>query len=107
MIITQGASSTLVASSSASDYAGNLHAGEENPKTFPVTKMSDDQIVDTNGAGDAFAGGFLGAFVQGKTLTESIEAGHALGQICVGQVSASIACLLRGGEWPSRWSKLY
>lgn len=86
VIITQGASSTLVASSSVSNYPGNLHAGEENPKTFPVKKMADDEIVDTNGAGDAFAGGFLGAFVQGKTLTESVEAGHALGQICVGQV---------------------
>ncbi|KAL7413967.1 Ribokinase-like protein [Mrakia frigida] len=86
VIITQGASSTLVASSSPTDAAGNLHAGEENPKTFPVTKMADDEIVDTNGAGDAFAGGFLGAFVQGKSLTQSVEAGHALGQICVGQI---------------------
>ncbi|CED83460.1 adenosine kinase [Phaffia rhodozyma] len=86
VIITQGASSTIVASSDPSVAATNLSAGDANPKTYPVNKLSDDQIVDTNGAGDAFAGGFLGALASGKNLDECVEAGHKLGQICVGQV---------------------
>ncbi|WVQ76626.1 hypothetical protein IAR50_006299 [Cryptococcus sp. DSM 104548] len=90
VVITQGADSTLVASSSPSESAGNLGLADENPKTFPVSKLSDDQIVDTNGAGDMFAGGFLGALAQGKSLDESIEIGHKLGQMCVGQIGPKL-----------------
>ncbi|ODN75185.1 hypothetical protein L202_06383 [Cryptococcus amylolentus CBS 6039] len=90
VVITQGADSTLVASSSPSGSAGNLGPSDENPKTYPVSKLSDDQIVDTNGAGDMFAGGFLGALAQGKTLDESIEIGHKLGQMCVGQIGPKL-----------------
>ncbi|ODN96575.1 adenosine kinase [Cryptococcus wingfieldii CBS 7118] len=90
VVITQGADSTLVASSSPSGSAGNLSLSDENPKTYPVSKLSDDQIVDTNGAGDMFAGGFLGALAQGKTLDESIEIGHKLGQMCVGQIGPKL-----------------
>jgi adenosine kinase len=50
-------------------------------------------IVDTNGAGDAFAGGFLGAYVLGKTIDEAVEVGHRLGQMCVGQVGPQL-------KWP-------
>ena len=30
----------------------------------PVEVLTSDQIIDTNGAGDAFVGGFLAMFVQ-------------------------------------------
>ncbi|XAO27061.1 hypothetical protein I312_105903 [Cryptococcus bacillisporus CA1280] len=85
IVITQGADSTLVASSSPSTSAGNVKPSDPNPKTYPVPKLSDDQIVDTNGAGDMFAGGFLGTLAQGKDLDKAIEVGHKLGQMCVGQ----------------------
>ncbi|KAK4685889.1 adenosine kinase, partial [Tremellales sp. Uapishka_1] len=91
VVITQGAESTLVASSSPSASAGNLKASDENPKTYPVPKLSDEQIVDTNGAGDMFAGGFLGALASGKQLDECIEAGHKLGQMCVGQIGPKLS----------------
>ena len=58
------------------------------PQFFPVNPLRDDQIVDTNGAGDAFAGGFVGALVAGKNLGDSILAGHALACACVQQVSS-------------------
>ena len=35
--------------------------------------------------GDAFAGAFTAALIAGKSLEEAVEAGHKLGQICVGQ----------------------
>lgn len=61
------------------------------PKIFAVKALSDAEIVDTNGAGDAFAGGFLGAYVAGKTLDESVLVGHELGRMCVGQVCAVVS----------------
>jgi len=41
----------------------------------PVTKLSSDQIVDTNGAGDAFVGGFLAQLAKGKSTKEAIQCG--------------------------------
>lgn len=76
VIFTQGAEQTVLVSSAEPDA----------PKFFGVTALSDSQIVDTNGAGDAFAGGFLGAYVAGKSLDESVEVGHKLGSMCVQQV---------------------
>jgi len=73
VIITQGAKSTVVVTATDPD----------SPKTFSVNPLQDDQIVDTNGAGDAFAGGFLGALVSGKSVDEAVLAGHKLGAMCV------------------------
>ena len=76
VVITQGAQSTIL-----------VNSDEPNsPKVFPVPAMKDEDIVDTNAAGDAFAGGFLSGFILGKPLEECVQAGHSLAQICVGQV---------------------
>jgi len=71
VVITQGPQSTVVAE------------GAKPAKVYPVTPIASELIVDTNGAGDAFAGGFLGAYVAGKSLDESVEVGHKLGAMCV------------------------
>ncbi|KAJ3570759.1 hypothetical protein NP233_g4187 [Leucocoprinus birnbaumii] len=82
VIFTHGAKATTV-------VAGpNAEA-----QTYPVKALSDEEIVDTNGAGDAFAGGFLGALVAGKPLEQSVLAGHELGRICVQQVGPQF-------QWP-------
>lgn len=62
-------------------------------KVFPVAKLDAEEIVDTNGAGDCFAGGFIGALVLGKSVDESVKIGHKLGAMCVGQVGPTL-------EWP-------
>ncbi|GAA5837611.1 hypothetical protein JCM5353_003270 [Sporobolomyces roseus] len=72
VIITQGASSTIVASTDS-----------DSTQTYPVEALPKDAIVDTNGAGDAFAGGFLGARALGKSVGESVEVGHKLGRMNV------------------------
>lgn len=38
-----------------------------------------------------FAGGFLGAIAQGKSLDEAIAVGHKLGQMCCGQIGPKLA----------------
>lgn len=43
---------------------------------FPVIEIDQSKIVDTNGAGDAFVGGFLSQLVSDKPLEECIRAGH-------------------------------
>jgi adenosine kinase len=76
VIITGGSDSTILVSSDNAD----------EHKKFAVQKLQDDQIVDTNGAGDAFAGGFMGALVLGKSVDEAVEIGHKMGAMNVGQV---------------------
>ena len=64
----------------------------DSSNTYPVDLLGNDQIVDTNGAGDAFAGGFLGALIAGNSLDNSVLAGHALARACVQQVRSSNGC---------------
>jgi len=90
VIVTQGADSTLVASSNPSTSAANIQQGAANPTSFPVPKLADDKIIDTNGAGDMFAGGFIGALAMGKSLEECIDIGHKLGQMCCGQIGPKL-----------------
>ncbi|XP_064607913.1 uncharacterized protein LOC135472370 [Liolophura sinensis] len=60
VVITQGREPTIVA-----------HDGvvEEHP----VTPVDSALVKDTNGCGDAFAGGFLSQFVQGKPLADCLR----------------------------------
>jgi len=40
-----------------------------------VTKLASDKIVDTNGAGDAFVGGFLAQLAIGKSVHAAVQCG--------------------------------
>ena len=40
---------------------------------FPAEKLPASKIVDTNGAGDAFVGGFLAQYVLGKDLRTAVR----------------------------------
>jgi len=77
-IITHGAESTVFVTS------GN------DAVVVPVNALKPEEIVDTNAAGDGFAGGFLGALISGRSVKESVEIGHRLGAMVVGQVCFSI-----------------
>lgn len=96
VIITQGPESTIVASNSKAVFASssNLKQVESGYALIvPVSPLKHEDIVDTNGAGDAFAGGVLGGLVLGKPIEECVEIGHKLGQMCVGQVGPQL-------KWP-------
>jgi adenosine kinase len=63
VIFTQGADSTVV-----------YHDGQVS--SHKPLRVEPSQIVDLNGAGDSFVGGFLAGYVQGKSIEQSIQGGH-------------------------------
>ncbi|KAJ3209260.1 adenosine kinase [Dinochytrium kinnereticum] len=75
VVITQGREPTIVAHH---DAAGNPVVEE-----FPVHLVEEEKIVDTNGAGDAFCGGYLAAFVSGKGVQECVLAGQYVAAVVI------------------------
>uniref|UniRef100_A0A182NPF1 Adenosine kinase n=1 Tax=Anopheles dirus TaxID=7168 RepID=A0A182NPF1_9DIPT len=64
VIITQGSDPVLL-----------IESGTTTVREFPVQRLAPEQMVDTNGAGDAFVGGFLAQLLQGRTVDVCIECG--------------------------------
>ncbi|QSS59418.1 adenosine kinase [Histoplasma capsulatum] len=81
VIITQGTDSTI---SAIADADGNVQV-----KLTPVHAISEHEINDTNGAGDAFAGGFCAGIVRGKSVDESIDMGHWLAGLSIRELGPS------------------
>ena len=54
--------------------------------SFPVPPV--DRVVDTIGAGDAFAAGYLSAVVDGRTVADGVAAGHAAAARTLGVAGA-------------------
>jgi adenosine kinase len=79
VVITQGSDPTLV-----------VEAGKNELQKYPVLKIASEEIVDTNGAGDAFAGGLAGALVAGKTLKDAIVVAQRMGKMNLGQVCCTL-----------------
>nr|XP_010934326.1 adenosine kinase 2 [Elaeis guineensis] len=61
-VITQGCDPVIV-------------ADDGKVKTFPVIVLPKEKLVDTNGAGDAFVGGFLSQLVQERSVEDCVRAG--------------------------------
>lgn len=70
VVITQGADPTIVA------RAGAI-------TEFPVIPIKTEDIVDSNGAGDAFVGGFLSQLVQGKPIERCVAAGNYVANVVI------------------------
>ena len=86
VIITQGLDPTVVA-------VGDGKGGAEI-KEFPVHAIDPKEINDTNGAGDAFAGGFLAGLVQGKPLETCVDMGMWLAALSLRELGPSYVHLL-------------
>ncbi|MGH9363551.1 MAG: carbohydrate kinase family protein, partial [Thermoanaerobaculia bacterium] len=59
---------------------GALLATREEVHEVPAERV---EVVDTCGAGDNFAGGFLAAYLRGLPLLECVRVGCAMGTRCV------------------------
>lgn len=76
VIITQGQDPTVVV--------------KFDPKTpddlkcdeYPVILLPKEKLVDTNGAGDSFVGGFLAEIALGKSTEKAVAAG----QYCASEI---------------------
>jgi len=70
VVFTQGSENIIVA------IAGKI-------QEFDVPKLDKDLIVDMNGAGDAFCGGFISQLVQGKELKICVKAGNYAASVII------------------------
>ncbi|KAL1871722.1 hypothetical protein VTK73DRAFT_1862 [Phialemonium thermophilum] len=77
-VITQGTEPTIVAVQ-----------GESDVREFPVHPIAKEEINDTNGAGDAFAGGFTAGIVEGRPLEEAIHMGQWLAKLSIKELGPS------------------
>ncbi|XP_069317211.1 adenosine kinase isoform X4 [Eulemur rufifrons] len=70
VVFTQGRDDTIMAT-------------DTEVTAFAVLDQDQKEIIDTNGAGDAFVGGFLSQLVSEKPLTECIRAGHYAASVII------------------------
>uniref|UniRef100_A0A4W3HV79 Adenosine kinase n=1 Tax=Callorhinchus milii TaxID=7868 RepID=A0A4W3HV79_CALMI len=63
VVFTQGKEDTIVATA-------------DKVMSFPVLRIKQEDIIDTNGAGDAFVGGYLSQLVYNRPLEQCIRAAH-------------------------------
>lgn len=50
---------------------------------YPVIKVQEDKIIDTNGAGDSFVGGFLSAMSEGGSIQQCVHSGSYCASIVI------------------------
>ena len=74
VVLTQGSDPTIVAVA---------HDGIVQVSEYPTPTISDEEIVDSNGAGDAFAGGFIGQLALGASLETCVKTGQWLAGLCL------------------------
>jgi 2-dehydro-3-deoxygluconokinase len=58
--------------------------GSDGKNVYEVDAIKPKALVDTVGAGDGFAAGFLTSLVQGKSLEECVKFANAVGSLVVG-----------------------
>jgi 2-dehydro-3-deoxygluconokinase len=58
--------------------------GSDGKNIYEVDAIKPKALVDTVGAGDGFAAGFLTSLVQGKSLEECVKFANAVGSLVVG-----------------------
>lgn len=70
VVITQGSTATVV-----------VQNGEVTE--FPVEPLAAEALVDTNGAGDAFVGGYLAMLAKGAPVAKCVDAGHWAARVVI------------------------
>ena len=88
-VVTDGAGAAVWADAGADD-----DPSVEPPVQAPAVRVP--AVLDTTGAGDAFAAGMLAALARGDAPAEALRAGHDV---------AAAACALVGGRPPQPFSR--
>ncbi|KAK9804946.1 hypothetical protein WJX73_001708 [Symbiochloris irregularis] len=86
VVITQGSDPTVVS------QCGQV-------RQYPVIPLAKEKLVDTNGAGDAFVGGFLSQLVAGKDIPECVRAGAYAAHIVIQQSGCTFPAVPEGFSW--------
>lgn len=81
VVITHGTEPTVVAT--------NHFDGKLETQSFDVHAIEESKIKDTNGAGDAFAGGFVSGLVQGLPLAKAMDLGHWTAKTSIQEIGPS------------------
>jgi adenosine kinase len=55
----------------------------DNTKEYPVPAIEPERILDTNGAGDSFVGGFLSQYVQDEDLDKCVDCGIWVSELVI------------------------
>lgn len=86
VVITQGALPSIVAS-------------QGKVVQVPVITLPKEKLVDTNGAGDAFVGGFLSQLVAGKDVHECCRAGNFAAHVIIQRSGCTFPEKPTGFSW--------
>ncbi|KAL5114334.1 adenosine kinase [Pleosporales sp. CAS-2024a] len=81
VVFTQGTEPTIAVSAK--------NGSDVEVKEVKVHAIEQAMINDTNGAGDAFAGGFTAGIVQGKSLETAIDMGQWLAKLSIQELGPS------------------
>ena len=73
--------------------------GAVQVQLYPVIELAPEKLVDTNGAGDAFVGGFLSQLVAGKSLPECIRAANFAAWTIIQQSGVTLPDTPEGFDW--------
>lgn len=82
VVFTQGTEETIV-------VIGDVVKGTTTTKKYQIRLLPQDKVKDSNGAGDAFAGGFLAGLVEGKGLDSAIDMGQWLASLSLQEIGPS------------------
>ena len=66
---------------------------------YPVVALPQEKLVDTNGAGDAFVGGFLSQLVAGKDIPECVRAANWAAHTIIQQSGFTLPATPEGFSW--------
>lgn len=66
---------------------------------IPVISLPKEKLVDTNGAGDAFVGGFLSQLVTGKDVHECCRAGNFAAHVVIQRSGCTFPEKPEGFQW--------
>ncbi len=82
LLCAQGARNVIV----TMGEKGLAYANPQQSKIFPAFPSL--QVVDTTGAGDAFAAGLVAGILMGKSIEESVNYGRATASLKIGHAGA-------------------